>query len=155
MTITDLFPLHGAHLLVVDDDADLLRLLAMRLTASGYRVTTADSAEAALARLAVERPDLVISDVRLPDRDGLALFHEIRTQHAALPVILLICAVVLVLALGIFFLHRRKKEYAEPEREAGEIEKSLSLEREREPETEQEPEFTDSYENRKHSLLVH
>ena len=89
MTITDLFPLHGAHLLVVDDDADLLRLLAMRLTASGYRVTTADSAEAALARLAVERPDLVISDVRLPDQDGLALFDEIRRQHAALPVILL------------------------------------------------------------------
>ncbi|MBX3678989.1 MAG: sigma 54-interacting transcriptional regulator [Rhodocyclaceae bacterium] len=79
----------GAHLLVVDDDVDLLRLLSMRLTANGYRVTTADSAEAALARLAVERPDLVISDVRLPDRDGLALFDEIRRQHASLPVILL------------------------------------------------------------------
>ena len=89
MTIGELIPVDGAHLLVVDDDADLLRLLSMRLTANGYRVTTADSAEAALARLAAERPDLVISDVRLPDRDGLALFDEIRRQHASLPVILL------------------------------------------------------------------
>ncbi|WP_327516738.1 sigma 54-interacting transcriptional regulator [Cognatazoarcus halotolerans] len=89
MTIGELIAVDGAHLLVVDDDVDLLRLLSMRLTANGYRVTTADSAEAALARLAVERPDLVISDVRLPDRDGLALFDEIRRQHASLPVILL------------------------------------------------------------------
>ncbi|HEX5801503.1 MAG TPA: sigma 54-interacting transcriptional regulator [Azospira sp.] len=79
----------SAHLLVVDDDADLLRLLSMRLRASGYRVTAVDSAEAALSRVAVERPDLVLSDVRLPGRDGLALFDELRQQHPALPVILL------------------------------------------------------------------
>ncbi|NMG29733.1 sigma 54-interacting transcriptional regulator [Aromatoleum evansii] len=79
----------GAHLLVVDDDADLLRLLSMRLRASGYRVSTAGSAEAALACLAVERFGLVLSDVRLPDRDGLVLFEEIRQTWPALPVILL------------------------------------------------------------------
>nr|WP_038001393.1 sigma 54-interacting transcriptional regulator [Thauera linaloolentis] len=75
-------------MLVIDDDADLLRLLSMRLKASGYRVTTAASAEAARTRLGVERFDLVLSDVRLPDGDGLALFDEIRQQHPALPVIL-------------------------------------------------------------------
>ncbi len=79
----------GAHLLVIDDDTDLLRLLSMRLRASGYRVTTAETAEQALARLAVERFGLVVSDVRLPDRDGLALFEDIRRSHPALPVILL------------------------------------------------------------------
>ncbi len=77
------------RLLLVDDDTDLLRLLSMRLTASGYRVSTAETAEAALARLAVERFSLVVSDVRLPDRDGLSLFEDIRRQHPALPVILL------------------------------------------------------------------
>ena len=82
-------PAPRAHLLLVDDDADLLRLLTMRLGASGYRVSTAASAEAALARLAVELPQLVISDIRLPDRDGLALFQAIRAQYPALPVILL------------------------------------------------------------------
>ncbi|HEV7816754.1 MAG TPA: sigma 54-interacting transcriptional regulator [Janthinobacterium sp.] len=77
------------HVLLVDDDPDLLRLLTIRLNAGNYRVTAVASAEAALARLAVELPHLVISDVRLPGRDGLALFDEIRRQHAALPVILL------------------------------------------------------------------
>ncbi len=78
-----------AHVLLVDDDPDLLRLLTIRLNAGNYRVTAVASAEAALARLAVELPNLVITDVRLPGRDGLALFDEIRRQHAALPVILL------------------------------------------------------------------
>jgi two-component system response regulator GlrR len=77
------------RLLVVDDDADMLRLLSMRLQAAGYRVSTAASAEAALALLDVERPQLVISDVRLPGRDGLALFDEVRNRHPSLPVILL------------------------------------------------------------------
>ncbi len=79
----------GAHLLLVDDDPDLLRLLSLRLTANGYRVTAVGSAEAALARLSIELPQLVVSDIRLPDRDGMALFQEIRSQYPALPVILL------------------------------------------------------------------
>jgi two-component system, NtrC family, response regulator GlrR len=79
----------GAPLLVVDDDADMLRLLTMRLTAAGYRVSTATSAEAALTQLDIERPQLVLSDVRLPGRDGLALFDDIRARHPSLPVILL------------------------------------------------------------------
>ncbi len=78
-----------ARLLVVDDDADMLRLLAMRLGAAGYQVTSVGSAEAALSQLDIERPQLVLSDVRLPGRDGLALFDEIRARHPSLPVILL------------------------------------------------------------------
>ncbi|HYF18832.1 MAG TPA: sigma 54-interacting transcriptional regulator [Ramlibacter sp.] len=79
----------GARILVVDDDADMLRLLSMRLNAAGYQVSAVASAEAALAQLAVERPQLVLSDVRLPGRDGLSLFDEIRQRHPSLPVILL------------------------------------------------------------------
>ena len=79
----------GPYLLVVDDDADMLRLLTIRLTAAGYRVTAVGSAEAAMTQLHIERPQLVLSDVRLPGRDGLALFDDIRTQHPSLPVILL------------------------------------------------------------------
>ncbi|MBT0960202.1 sigma 54-interacting transcriptional regulator [Denitromonas sp. IR12] len=77
------------RLLLVDDDADLLRLLSLRLRASGYCVDAVDSAESALAHLAVHTPALVISDVRLPGRDGLSLFDEIRNSHPGLPVILL------------------------------------------------------------------
>jgi two-component system response regulator GlrR len=79
----------GARLLLVDDDADLLKLLSMRLGAAGYQVTAVASAEAALAQLAVQRPALVISDVQLPGQDGLALFDAIRARDATLPVILL------------------------------------------------------------------
>lgn len=79
----------SARLLVVDDDADMLRLLSMRLQAAGYRVSAAASAEAALAQLELERPQLVISDVRLPGLDGLALFDEVHRRHPSLPVILL------------------------------------------------------------------
>ncbi|MDF1484764.1 sigma 54-interacting transcriptional regulator [Ramlibacter sp. H39-3-26] len=77
------------HILVVDDDADMLRLLSIRLTAAGYRVTSVGSAEAALAQLDMERPQLVLSDVRLPGKDGLALFDTVRLRHPSLPVILL------------------------------------------------------------------
>ncbi len=79
----------GPHLLLVDDDTDLLRLLSIRLGASGYRITAAEGVEAARTRLGITRFDLVLSDVRLPDGDGLALFDDIRRQHPALPVILL------------------------------------------------------------------
>lgn len=77
------------HLLLVDDDPDLVRLLAIRLEASGYRVATALSAEQALARLAAERPHLLITDIRMPGMDGGALFDIVRTSHPTLPVIFL------------------------------------------------------------------
>jgi two-component system response regulator GlrR len=78
-----------ANLLLVDDDPDLLKLLSMRLSAAGHKVTAVASAEDALAQLAAARPQLVVSDVQLPGRDGLALFDEIRARHPSLPVILL------------------------------------------------------------------
>src|SRR5574343_2061820 len=79
----------GAHVLVVDDDEDILRLLTMRLKARGFRVTAVGSAEQALAQIAVEAPRVVVSDIRLPGQDGLALFEEIRRTRPTLPVILL------------------------------------------------------------------
>jgi two-component system response regulator GlrR len=78
-----------ASILLVDDDADLLRLMTMRLTAAGHAVQAVSSAEAALAHLAVKLPSLLITDVRLPGLDGLALFDEMRARHPSLPVILL------------------------------------------------------------------
>ena len=78
-----------AHILIIDDDQDLLRLLSMRLRAWGIRVSTAISAEEGLSRIAIETPQLVISDIRLPGKDGLTLFKEIHTSRPTLPVILL------------------------------------------------------------------
>ena len=79
----------GAHILVVDDDEDILRLLSMRLRARGFRVSMAGSAEEALTHIAVDTPRVVVSDIRLPGRDGLALFEEVHSTRPTLPVILL------------------------------------------------------------------
>lgn len=79
----------GASILVVDDDADMLRLLSMRLGSAGYQVTAVSSAESALNELELAHPQLVLSDVRLPGKDGLALFDTVRARHPSLPVILL------------------------------------------------------------------
>jgi len=77
------------NLLLVDDDADILKLLAIRLKASGYQVMTANSGEQALSMAAAERPDLVVTDLRMAGLDGMALFHEIERRHTGLPVIIL------------------------------------------------------------------
>lgn len=78
-----------ANLLLVDDDPDLLRLLAIRLSASGFNTKTAESGEAALRHIAVMRPDVVISDLRMTGIDGMALFHEMENRHRGIPLIIL------------------------------------------------------------------
>ena len=81
--------MQNGEILLVDDDPDLLKLIALRLTSAGYRVRTADSGETALAALAVARPAAVITDMRMPGIDGMQLFAAIHRQHPALPVIIL------------------------------------------------------------------
>lgn len=76
-------------ILTVDDDPDILKLLGMRLKAAGYQVVEAKSGEEALTQIAVCRPVLVISDLRMPGMDGMALFEAIQQTDPALPVIML------------------------------------------------------------------
>lgn len=77
------------NILVVDDDPDLLRLMQIRLTAAGYAVTTAESAEQALAHQSVARPHLVVTDLRMSGMDGMSLFEAIHAANPAMPVIIL------------------------------------------------------------------
>ena len=79
----------AAEILLVDDDPDLLKLISMRLSAAGYRVKTAESGETALAHIAVLRPAVVVTDLRMPGIDGMQLFEQINAQHPTLPVIIL------------------------------------------------------------------
>ena len=76
-------------ILVVDDDADILKLLALRLSASGYQVATAHSAHEALALFKTNSAALVISDLRMPEMDGFALFDAIHQLDPSVPFILL------------------------------------------------------------------
>jgi two-component system response regulator GlrR len=75
--------------LAVDDDHDLLRLLTMRLEAAGYEVQAVDSAEKALAAVALRRPDVVVTDLRMGGMDGMQLFETLWKRAPALPVIIL------------------------------------------------------------------
>src|SRR3989454_1153645 len=77
------------RILVVDDDEGLLRLLTMRLSAMGFDVTTCTTCEEALAVAKREVFDLALTDLRLPDRDGLTVLEELRLIHPNLPVLLL------------------------------------------------------------------
>ncbi len=79
----------GPLILTVDDDADLLRLLTLRLQSVGYRVVTATSGKEALAQLALNRPRAVITDLRMAGMDGMTLFQRIHARDPALPVIIL------------------------------------------------------------------
>ncbi|WP_431225358.1 two-component system response regulator GlrR [Serratia sp. L9] len=78
-----------ANLLLVDDDPSLLKLLGMRLTSEGFHVTTAENGQEALRLLAREKIDLVISDLRMDEMDGMALFVEIQKYQPGMPVIIL------------------------------------------------------------------
>jgi two-component system response regulator GlrR len=79
----------SGDILLVDDDPDLLKLISLRLTSAGYGVRTAESGETALAAIAVRRPAVVVTDLRMPGIDGLQLFDAINRQHAGLPVLIL------------------------------------------------------------------
>ena len=75
------------RVLVVDDEADFLATYERLLRRQGYEVVTATSRAAGLAALAGEPPHLVISDLRLPDGDGLDVVRAARGARAPVPVI--------------------------------------------------------------------
>lgn len=69
------------RVLVVDDETVIAQLIADMLGGEGYDVDTAPDGRVALARLAERRYDVVLSDLRMPELDGLGLFREIETRH--------------------------------------------------------------------------
>jgi two-component system phosphate regulon response regulator PhoB len=71
----------GAAILVVEDDASTLELVALGLEDAGYRALRAASAEEAEASLAVELPDGVVLDLVLPGQSGLALLRRMRFEE--------------------------------------------------------------------------
>ena len=77
------------RILLVDDEGDLLSLWKLRLESSGYEVETALSGEEAMAKLSVFNPNVVLTDLRMPGIDGMALFEAIRERNKGIPVIII------------------------------------------------------------------
>ena len=75
---TRLVPLQGVRLLVVDDDDDARELLSIILEEAGAEVTTAASANEAVAAFERERPDVLVSDIGMPGEDGYGLIRRVR-----------------------------------------------------------------------------
>ena len=79
----------GQKLLLVDDDSSLLKLLSIRLRHIGLDVLTVESAAEALAAIPVFNPQLVITDLRMDEMNGMALYEQIQQTSPTLPVIIM------------------------------------------------------------------
>ncbi len=78
----------GPVVLVVDDEIQIRRFLRVSLTASGYVVYEAATGQAGLDQAALDRPDVVILDLGLPDMDGLDMLRRLR-EWSSVPVVVL------------------------------------------------------------------
>lgn len=81
-----MIPMKDFRILIVDDEVDLLEVLAMRFSASGAQVETATNGLDAFEKFQNQPFDLVLSDVRMAKGDGLALLRKIRLIDAKLPI---------------------------------------------------------------------
>jgi two-component system KDP operon response regulator KdpE len=77
----------GPKLLVVDDEPAIRRLLSAALARAGYRVVEAGTGREALSAVQIDKPDAVLLDLGLPDRDGLELVPLIKASGAAVLVV--------------------------------------------------------------------
>lgn len=83
---TDVYP--RPHVLLVDDDVELVGLLASYLTGDGFRVSVAHEGETALQSAQTDAPDIAVIDVMMPGHSGIEVLRRLRTR-SALPVLML------------------------------------------------------------------
>lgn len=77
--LADELNLHDVQVLIVDDDTDTRELCAFMLQQCGAKVTTAATVKAALSLLAQSLPEVLISDIAMPDTDGYSFMQQVRS----------------------------------------------------------------------------
>ncbi len=82
-------PMPKAHLLIVDDEANTLASLSRAFRLAGHEATVCDNAGKALELARSQAFDLILSDVIMPGKDGLALLEELRAQGVTIPVVMM------------------------------------------------------------------
>jgi two-component system KDP operon response regulator KdpE len=78
----------GSLILVVDDEAQMRRLVRLTLETNGYRVILAETGEEGIRRAATDRPELIILDLGLPDTDGMEVLRRVR-EWSRRPIVVL------------------------------------------------------------------
>lgn len=89
-----------ARILLIDDDPGLSEVILMLLERDGYAAQHAGSVKAGIAKVEAASPDLVITDLKLPDGTGLDAIAALRARHAALPFIVITSYSSLESAIG-------------------------------------------------------
>ncbi|MGG6263539.1 response regulator [Leptolyngbya sp. AN03gr2] len=80
-------PLQGLRILLVEDDRDSRDMMIVALEAEGAEVVATEDVRSAFAALSTWQPDLVISDIRMPDSDGFSFLQELRSRSITIPAI--------------------------------------------------------------------
>ncbi len=75
------------RILVIDDEHAVGELLKILLTRNGYEVATAENGREGLRQIDILRPDLVITDITMPDMEGIELISILRKEHERLPIV--------------------------------------------------------------------
>jgi DNA-binding response OmpR family regulator len=76
-----------ARILVIDDNLDLARALIKRLERSGHSAIMAADGNAGLAIFRAERIDLILTDILMPEKEGLETIRELRKENQVVPII--------------------------------------------------------------------
>jgi two-component system KDP operon response regulator KdpE len=72
----------------IDDEVQIRRLLALTLESNGYKILLAETAEEGMRRAGMDRPELIVLDLGLPDEDGLSVLRKIR-EWSTVPILIL------------------------------------------------------------------
>ncbi len=104
------------NILLVDDEVHALKVLSAILGESHYNVCCADGVDKAKEILARERIDTVVTDIKMPGKDGLYLFHSIKSEYPNIPVIFLTAfgtldSAVMAMSEGAFFYFVKPPDY--------------------------------------------
>ncbi|MBU2540762.1 MAG: response regulator [Candidatus Omnitrophica bacterium] len=78
-------------ILVVDDESDVREVISQYFDRRGYDVDTASNGQEALSRILVERPELILLDIRMPEMDGIECLRRIKKLDKEMTVIMVTC----------------------------------------------------------------
>jgi len=76
-----------ANILVIDDDATIQLVFSQFLTSLGHGIMQAENGKKGMSMIQETRPDLVITDIMMPEMDGLEILMQLRSTHDSVPVI--------------------------------------------------------------------